>query len=148
MGKKEEYYLLAKKYYVEDQQPISSVGKRLNITEKTLHGWKREGDWEKERKKFLSSQYNCYSSLYELLNRVTNAALDTHSTTGELPDKATLDFIKAMADKLPKVKRMEDTLLEAKTVELEEIETDNQDKTKDLNNSVIEEISKYLRGTA
>ena len=143
MGKREDYFALAEKYFVENQLPVSTISGKLNINVKTLHKWKFEGDWEKKRKQFLSSQYNCYSSLYELLNTVTTQTLDEYKTTGELPDKATLDFIKAMTDKLPKMKKLENELVQDKQIEAAE-----DSSPKDLNAAVIENISKYLKGEA
>lgn len=138
MGKFEDYGILAEKSYVEEQLPISSIAKKLNITEKSLHDWKKKGGWDEKRRQFLSSQYNCYGSLYELLNKIVQKSLLDCDQTGDMPDAATLYFIKAMADKLPKIKKLENEIVQEKQV-LEQ---------KPINTDVLSSIDKFLKGQA
>ena len=56
MNKFTEYGILAEKYYVEEQQSLLEISKKLNITTKTLTEWKNKERWEEKRKNFLSSQ--------------------------------------------------------------------------------------------
>lgn len=137
MGKKETYFMLAEKYYVEEQLPVSSIATRLNITPKTLGEWKKEGDWENKRMKFLQSQYNCYSALYELVNKMTQKIVDDYGNNIS-PDGSTLYFIKSMVGELPKLKKFE----------LDEIQekTKNEQSEININRDVLSEVNKYLRG--
>lgn len=112
MAKKEQFGRLAEQYYVESNMPISGIAKRLNINEKTLHSWKKEGEWDKKRAAFLHSQYSCYSSLYELVHLLVKNAINTYKTEGILPEAKELYFIKDMAEKLPKMKAFENNLAE------------------------------------
>ena len=137
MTKKDEYLILAEKYFVEDQLPVSVISKKLNITEKTLHNWKEKSDWQTKRKNFLKSQYNCYANLYDLLNRVVQKTLDEFNAEDKMPDGATLYFIKAMSDKLPKLKQLEETLQTEKT---------NTKDTSALNEEALKLVDNYLKG--
>ena len=103
MKKFDEYGILAEKYFVEEQLTLTEISERLNITSKTLVEWKKQGNWEEKRKTFLSSQYSCYSALQELLMYLSKDAL-TKIKSGEVPESASLNFIAKMAEKLPKLK--------------------------------------------
>lgn len=129
MAKKELYGKLAEQYYVENNMPISGIAKKLSITEKTLHEWKREGEWDKKRSTFLHSCYSCYSSLYELVTLMANDAINQYKTEGTLPEAKQLYFLKDMVVKLPKMKSFENNLVE------EEIAKNTEDKKSDFNNN-------------
>ena len=142
MGKKETYEPLARQYYVEAQVPISGIAKRLNITEKTLHSWKKEGDWDGQRAKFLHAQFSCYGSLYELVKLLSEDAKNRFLTDGELPDAKTVNFLRDMVKQLPTLKNFENGLALEKIEEVKEQEPQAKtDKT-----STITEIDKFLKG--
>lgn len=139
MGKKEQYYCLAEKMYVEEQKPVSAIAKSLNITNKTLGDWKKEGNWDEKRRKFLGSQYACYTGLYELLNKVTTKAIEEFHETGEIPERSTMNFISKMIDKLPKLKNFE-----AREI-AEHLEEDLQEN-KNVDTDILLSVDKFLRG--
>lgn len=142
MGKRETYEPLARQYYVEAQVPISGIAKRLNITEKTLHSWKKEGNWDGQRAKFLHAQFSCYGSLYELVRLLAEDAKDKFVTTGELPDSKTVNFLRDTIKQLPNLKTFENTLALEKIEEVKEQEPQEKaDKTNTIN-----EIDKFLKG--
>ena len=143
MGKKEQYFCLAEKMFVEEQKPVSAIAKALNITNKTLGDWKKEGDWENKRKQFLGSQYACYSGLYELLNKVTAKAIEEFKETGEIPERSTMDFISKMIDKLPKLKNFEAREINEK---LEATLEEEANSTKDISADILLSVDKFLRG--
>ncbi len=137
MAKFEQYSPIAQQYFVEEQKPISVIAQQLNLTEKTLHDWKRKGNWEQKREDFLKSKYNCYASLYELTNLMAQKALEDYKEDGTTPDKATVNFLARAIDKLPKMKRLEQ----------EEIsEQANSSKDKASNEETILKIHKFLTG--
>lgn len=111
MSKIEEFGVLAEKYYVEDQLSLIQISEKLNINAKTLGEWKKKGKWEEKRKNFLASQYSCYSALQELLMYLSKDALEKIKS-GEVPESASLNFIAKMAEKLPKIKTLNEELLE------------------------------------
>lgn len=131
MSKKEQYGMLAGQYYIESNMPISGIAKRLNINEKTLHNWKKEGEWDKKRAAFLHSKYSCHSALYELVNLLVKNAIEKYRTEGTLPEAKELYFIKDMADKLPKMKNFENNLAE------EQIQESTEEKTASVDTADI-----------
>ena len=111
MSKIEEFGVLAEKYYVENQLSLTQISEKLNINAKTLGEWKKKGKWEEKRKNFLASQYSCYSALQELLMYLSKDALEKIKS-GEVPESASLNFIAKMAEKLPKIKTLNEELQE------------------------------------
>lgn len=145
MAKKEQYEAIAKQYYVEMQMSVAKIAKRLDISEKTLHGWKKDGKWEEERINFLNAQYKCYGSLYQLVYTLSNHALETYKTTGELPEAKNLSFIAKMADKLPKMKQFENTLLDDAIKQVTEVEQ-KEEKDENLDMKIAKKVSSLLMG--
>lgn len=139
MGKFEDYGLLAEKYYVEEQLPISTIAKKLNLTDKTLHDWKNKNNWDDKRKDFLQSQFTCSAALQELVIHLVKDA-NAKIKMGELPEAATLNFIGKMAEKLPKLKAYDDMVINEKM-------TSSENKTvSDQATTVAELINKQLMG--
>lgn len=142
MAKKEQYGMLAEQYYVEHNMPISGIAKRLNINEKTLHSWKREGKWDEKRAKFLHSKYSCHSALYELVNLLVKNAIEKYKTEGVLPEAKELYFIKDMAEKLPKMKSFENNLAEEQIQETAEVKENSFEK-EDIVRKIFEAMTDF-----
>ena len=142
MGKFEDYGILAEKYYVEDQLPISTIGKKLNLTDKTLHDWKKKGNWEDKRRDYLTSQCSCNKNLYELVRLLTDKAVNEIRTTGTYPDPAALNFIGKMADKLPKIKMFEENVVN----ELMNKSPEDSEKSEDMKLKIANSIDAKLMG--
>lgn len=49
MAKKAALYDEARRRYVEDGQTLAAIGKALQVSPTTLVGWKKAGDWERDR---------------------------------------------------------------------------------------------------
>lgn len=139
MGKFEDYGLLAEKYYVEEQLPISTIAKKLNLTDKTLHDWKNKNNWDDKRKDFLQSQFTCSAQLQELVIHLVKDA-NAKIKAGELPEAATLNFIAKMAEKLPKLKAYDDMVVN------EKMTTSENQTVSDQSQKVAELINKQLMG--
>lgn len=138
-NKKEQYFNVAQRMYVEQHTPLSGIAKRIDVSERTLVEWKKEGDWENKRSQFLKSMYSCYSELYEAVRKMTiklNADLDS----GIIPDKSTMDFLRSMIDKIPKLKEFE----RAQIVEIQSNDTRQEKKDEDLSTKVAQLIDKKL----
>ena len=127
MTKSPEIFVLATQYYVECQMPIVQISKRLNVSEKTLHNWKNEHDWQNKRNRFLKKMYSSNQTLYELLHLVSQKIIDDYKTDGTMPDQKTLRFIVTMVDKLPKLKMYENQEVLEKIQELNNKETKNKE---------------------
>lgn len=139
MGKFEDYGLLAEKYYVEEQLPISTIAKKLNLTDKTLHDWKTKNNWENKRKDFLQSQFTCSTALQELVIQLVKDA-NSKIKMGEMPEAATLNFIGKMAEKLPKLKAFDDMVINEKMTSTE------NESISDQSQKIAELIDKKLMG--
>lgn len=146
MAKRAEYEIIACQYFVECQMSIATIAKRLNISEKTLHNWKKAGNWDKKRACFLKSQYSCNQSLYELLNLVTKKALDDFKTQDIMPDQKTLYFIMNMSDKLSKLKQFEKEEAKEKIEEINKQENDNTIQNKANTQDMIKEFFNVVIG--
>lgn len=128
MTKKATYEVLAAQYFVERQMSVAGIAKKLNISEKTIHTWKKDGNWEEKRTKFLKAQYSTNQTLYELLGLMATKAVDDYKAEGIIPDQKTLYFIMNMSDKLYKLKKFEEeTVLE----KIEEVNTATSEQTED-----------------
>ena len=141
MGKFEDYGILAEKYFVEDQLPISAIARKLNLTDKTLHDWKKKGNWEDKRRDYLTSQCSCNKTLYELVRLLTDKAVAEIRTEGTYPDPAALNFIGKMADKLPKIKTFEENVVN----ELMNCE-ETSEKSEDMKFKIAKSIDEKLMG--
>lgn len=145
MAKRAEYEIIACQYFVECQMSIAAIAKRLNISEKTLHNWKKIGNWDKKRAYFLKSQYSCNQSLYELLNLVVKKALDDFKMQDIMPDQKTLYFIMNMSDKLNKLKQFEKEEAKEKIEEINQNSEIDKDKTNNMD-EMIKEFVKAVVG--
>ncbi len=142
MVKRDVYEPLARRYYVENQMPVSGIAKRLNITEKTLHNWRKTGNWDEQRTNFLRAQFSCYGSLYELVKLLSEDIKERFLAEGELADPKTLQFLTNMVDRLQKLKDFESTLALEQIDKLKE-----RDKSgKEAVNNPLSEIDKFLKG--
>ena len=130
MAKSPEILIIATQYYVECQMSVAQIAKRLNVSEKTLHTWKKENDWQGKRNRFLKSMYSTNQSLYELLHLVSQKAIDDYKTDGTMPDQKTLYFIMGMTDRLPKLKMYEKQEIQEK---VEELNATNNEKENKIN---------------
>ena len=123
----ESIKLLASQYYIENQMSVAQIAKRLTISEKTLFNWKKEGNWEEKRTRYLKTQYSTNQTLYELLHLVANKAVDDFKTEGTMPDQKTLYFIMNMAGKLKGLKSFENQTAEEKVQELNQLNNEQQE---------------------
>lgn len=143
MGKFEDYGILAEQYFVEEQLPISAIAKKLHLTDKTLHEWKKNGNWENKRKDYLTSQCSCNKALYELVRLLTDKAVTDIRQNGTYPDSAALNFIGKMADKLPKIKNFEENEVNELINKLSDKESE---KNENMKLKIAESIDAKLMG--
>lgn len=139
MSKRDIYEPLARQYYVESQMPVSGISKRLQITEKTLHVWRKEGKWDEQRTSFLRSQFSCYGSLYELVKLLADDIKQRYITEGALSDRSTLRFLTDMVDRLQKLKDFEETMCADRIESLKSEESGSK-------SNPLSEIDKFLKG--
>ena len=107
MSKKQAFFAIAEKMYTEEHLPISGIAQRLDITEKTLRGWRDEGSWETKKVQILKCQQTCHAEMYKLVEKLV-AKMTTDLDDGKMPDGSTFYFVRGMIDKLPKLKAYEE----------------------------------------
>ena len=146
MTKKATLEIAACQYFVECQMSIAEIARRLNVSEKTIHNWKKEGEWDKKREFFLKSQYSTNQTLYELVHLVAKKALDDFKTEGAYPDQKTLYFLMNMADKLDKLKNYEDKLSCEKIAEAKQINTENADNKNNMEDALKKVFDAIIGG--
>lgn len=138
MGKKEQFYTLSEKLYVEQHIPLSGIAKRVDVSERTLVEWKKEGDWDNKRTQFLKEQYSCHAELYVLVRKMIQKIKEDFDC-GTTPDKSTLDFVRAMIDKVPKLKAFEEA-------QIFDIQVEDEKPAEDMSTKIAELVDKRLRG--
>ena len=137
----ESIKLLASQYYIENQMSVAQIAKRLTISEKTLFNWKKEGNWEEKRTRYLKTQYSTNQTLYELLHLVAEKAVSDFKLEGIMPDQKTLYFIMNMAGKLKELKAFENQTAEEKADELKEL---NNEKSEEKQNNTDDVLTKIF----
>ena len=112
------------------------------MTDKTLHDWKKKGNWEDKRREYLTAQCSCNKNLYELVRLLTDKAVTEIRTTGTYPDAAALNFICKMSDKLPKIKTFEENIVN----ELMAKSPEDTESKEDLKLKIAKSIDAKLMG--
>ena len=146
MTKKATLEIAACQYFVECQMSIAEIARRLNVSEKTIHNWKKEGEWDKKREFFLKSQYSTNQTLYELVHLVAKKALDDFKSEGAYPDQKTLYFLMNMADKLDKLKNYEDKLSGEKIAEAKQTNAENADNKNNMEDALKKVFDAIIGG--
>ena len=141
MTKKATLEIAACQYYVECQMSVAEIARRLNVSEKTIFNWKKDGDWEKKREFFLKSQYSTNQTLYELVHLIAQKAVDDFKTEGILPDQKTMYFLMNMSDKLDRLKKYEDNLSGEK---IEQMNSASEAPTDEQKQNITEDALKNI----
>lgn len=68
--KRDKYYDIAKKMYVEQFITEVGIAKRLGISDRTVRRWKAEGDWGEKRKEFINKQTLTNYDMYQLVRKM------------------------------------------------------------------------------
>lgn len=111
MAKKQAYYADAEKLFVESGIPLAGIAKKLEITEKTLREWKKEGEWDRKRVQFLKIKNSCNVELHKMLTNLAQKVNDKIEVD-EIPDAQTLYAINSLAATMLKLKTYEDSVVQ------------------------------------
>lgn len=68
--KRDKYYDIAEKMYVEQFITEVGVAKRLGISDRTVRRWKAEGDWGEKRQEFINKQTLTNYDMYQLVRQM------------------------------------------------------------------------------
>lgn len=68
--KRDKYYDIAEKMYVEQFITEVGIAKRLGISDRTVRRWKAEGDWGEKRLEFINKQTLTNYDMYQLVRQM------------------------------------------------------------------------------
>lgn len=68
--KRDKYYDIAEKMYVEQFITEVGVAKRLGISDRTVRRWKADGNWGEKRKEYLNKQTLTNYDMYQLVRQM------------------------------------------------------------------------------
>lgn len=111
MAKKQAYFAQAEKLYIESGYTRAQIAKALNLTEKTVGEWKKEGDWDNKRSYALKMKNSCNIELHKMLTGLTKKVND-QLADDSMPDAQTLYAINSLAATMLKLKTYEDTIIQ------------------------------------
>lgn len=137
MAKKEAYLETAEKMYVSGFKSVADIAAQLNLSEKTLFNWKKEGNWEAKRLQRMQQETKLDEDIY-VLTRLLIKDLKDQREAGGPTNLDLLDRIIKLVDKSKKAKDYEDTKNAG--------ETANDNKPKVINPETIEFIEKEFFG--
>jgi hypothetical protein len=82
---------LAKILFINDDVSQKEIAERLNLTEKTVGRWVKEGNWEKEKTSLLVTKESQITSLYAQLQAV-NDEIKTRPVVRDIPSHLTKPY--------------------------------------------------------
>ena len=62
--KRDKFYDIAEKMYVEQFITVSEIGRRIGVHERTVRRWKAKGDWGMKRKEFFDENTITKEDIY------------------------------------------------------------------------------------
>lgn len=75
LNKKKYLYNEAERLYIYNFLTIDELASRLNLNRKTIMDWKDKGDWEKQKKDFLSSKQSFHYEMYEFARKLMSGII-------------------------------------------------------------------------
>lgn len=109
--KRDKYYDIAEKMYVEQFITEVGVAKRLGISDRTVRRWKAEGDWCEKRKKFINKQTLTNYDMYQLVRKMLDD-FNEHLANNQQIDSSRLDKFLNITEEMVKPKPKKLTLEE------------------------------------
>ena len=138
MAKEQDFYSEAQQLYVHEHTPFEVIATMVPVSDRTLRTWAKKGDWAERREAYEDVQTKSHDKLHRMLSLLIDRAC-TDIEEGKAPNPAQLNFIKAMAPSLVKLKAYEETAAPATTGEAEKAQATSRYET------VMEEMQKTLQ---
>ena len=107
MNSKKQYFDEAERLYVLDYCSLEEIANRLKLNRKTVMAWKKQGDWNNKRKKFLLSKQSFHEELYEFARKLMKD-ITSDIDAGEKVDPGRMYAFCKIIPMLTKVKDYED----------------------------------------
>jgi len=112
----------AQRMYVEDLMTFEAIGEELDVSERTVRNWAKDGNWDVKRKKFMKFQENLQDDAREIAGLLAQK-IKEQLGEGKEPANHLLFSFTRIASSLLKIREYE------KTVAAEE--SGNEDAAKD-----------------
>ena len=107
LNKKKYLYNEAERLYIYNFLTIDELASRLNLNRKTIMDWKDKGDWEKQKKDFLSSKQSFHYEMYEFVRKLMSGII-ADMEAGEKVDPGRMYAFCRIIPMFTKVKDYED----------------------------------------
>lgn len=133
--KRRAYFAPCEELYVEKGHTIQELAKKYRLSENTLNTWKREGDWEVKREKFIGDKQAFSAEIFEFSRELMrDIKKDLANEITVHPTRYTL--LKTMLSVLPHVKE----------IESEEIPDETSENDTDKINMTIDRLANKSLG--
>ena len=108
LGKKDAHFAEAEQMYVEEQKGLENIAFDLNLNYKTLHRWKKLGNWDSKRKSYIKSQLSFRERTHNFANKLLDSIEDDFEN-GDKPAVGRLYTIARILAMITKVQDLPDT---------------------------------------
>ena len=114
MSKKKIYFDEAERLYTIEQFTINEIAIRLNMSEKCIRNWKKEGNWDKKKQSHLEKKVAFHEELYDF-GRDLIRSVKEDMAEGKKVDTGRLYTLGKILPMILKVKNYEDLKLSKET---------------------------------
>lgn len=109
MSKKQLYFAEAERLFVVEQHTINEIAQKLNLAEKTVRNWKKEGDWDHKKDQCLKQKTMFHEDLY-VFARALMDSIRTDLDAGQKVDSGRMYTLARILPLITKVKDYEDAV--------------------------------------
>lgn len=100
---------LAEKMYVQEQRTYAEISTVLEVSEKTLWTWGKDGNWNDKREALLRSKKALHEELYNLVRKLAKS-IKEDIEGGTEPSKTRADLFKNLMQGIRTSKAYEDDM--------------------------------------
>lgn len=111
----------AQRMYVEDLMTFEAIAAEIDVSERTLRNWAKEGNWDMKRKKYMKFQENLQDDAREIAGLLAQK-IKEQLGEGKEPANHLLFSFTRIASSLIKIREYE------KTVAAEEARSESSEK--------------------
>ncbi|MCI0453807.1 MAG: phage terminase small subunit-related protein [Candidatus Dadabacteria bacterium] len=137
MGRKPPYYFdQAERLYVVELCTLKEIASRLNLAKRTLINWKRRGNWEEKRIRYIESKKKFHEELEELAKKLIRSIM-SYVDSGKKIDVGRIHAIKYILSEITKINQYEEIRTEPERESIEKV----------LSGDTIRSIIRQVYGT-
>jgi predicted transcriptional regulator len=136
VSKKEEFFDVAEKMYIEEQKTQAEIASSLGLSERTVRYWCDEGLWGEKRKAYIRSRMSFSDEVFTFTQKLMKYIEDAIEANEDVP-QSKIYLLNSLLDKVQKIKAYE------KETSVNELA---KDKAKSLSKDAIQQIRKEVLG--